>query len=78
MDVEHLFHHFIKSNSEIYNISIDNIFKEFNSYLESQNYYLPIENANDLYINTIRQGKDFCLYIVKKGSDNTNYWKKIN
>tara|TARA_B110001450_G_scaffold192568_1_gene180836 strand:- start:529 stop:765 length:237 start_codon:yes stop_codon:yes gene_type:complete len=78
MEIESLYHHFIKSNAELYDIDINTIFKEFNLYLESQNYFLPICNANDLHINTIRQGKDFGLYIVKSGSDKTNYWKKIN
>ena len=78
MEIENLYNHFIKSNAELYNIDINTIFKQFNSYLESQNYYLPIGNANDLDINTIRQGKDLCFYIVKFGSDKTKYWKKIN
>ena len=46
-------------------------------YLESKNYSLPEENANDVQFNTVRQGKDFCMYIVKRGSDKTHYWKKI-
>jgi len=77
MDPEQLFNNFIKSNSNIYNISIDSIFQELYIYLESKNYSLPEENANDVQFNTVRQGKDFCMYIVKRGSDKTHYWKKI-
>ena len=78
MDVEHLFNHFIKPNCDLYNIEIDDIFKEFYIYLESQNYCYPSCDINSLRVNTIKQGKDFCFYKVKCRSDNSKYWKKIN
>ena len=77
-DIEHLYNSFIRSNSELYDININTIFRQFHTFLDSQNYYLPNINANSLDVDTIRQGKDFCLYIVKKCSNDSKYWKKIN
>ena len=78
LDTEQLYNNFIKANSNKYNISINTLFREFNSFLDSKNFFLPDENANTLDINTISLGKDFCVYIVKKCTDDSKYWKKIN
>jgi hypothetical protein len=78
LDTEQLYNNFIKANSNKYNISINTIFMEFNSFLDSKNFFLTDENANTLDINTISLGKDLCVYIVKKCTDDSKYWKKIN
>ena len=78
MDVEQLFNHFIKSNCDLYNIQVEEIFKEFDVYFESQNYCYPSCDIKMLKINTVRQGKDFCLYKVKIDSNNYKYWERIN
>ncbi len=77
-DIEHLYNNFIKSNASKYDVSIETLFKGFTNYLGSENFFLPEQNANDLDVNTINIGNDYCPYIVKKCSDDSHYWKKIN
>ena len=72
------FYGILKSNSEIYKISIDKIIESIYIYMESKNFFLPIEKANTLEIDTVRQGKDYCLYIVSKTNTDLKIWERIN
>tara|TARA_B100000787_G_C16177813_1_gene290047 strand:+ start:321 stop:584 length:264 start_codon:yes stop_codon:yes gene_type:complete len=73
-----LYNNFILSNANKYEISIESLFKEIDDYLDSDNFFLPDENAQNLEYNTLRLGVDFCPYIVKIGSDKKHYWKRIS
>jgi len=72
------FYGILKSNSEIYNISIDKIIESMYIYMESKNFFLPIEKANTLEIDTVRKGKDYCVYRVTKTNTDLKIWERIN
>ena len=62
----------------LYNISIDKIIESMYIYMESKNFFLPIEKANTLEIDTVRQGKDYCVYRVTKTNTDLKIWERIN
>ena len=72
------FYGILKSNSEIYNISIDKIIESIYIYMESKNFFLPIKKANTLELGDVHLGKDYCLYKVTKTNTDLKIWKRIN
>ena len=77
--VEEIYNNFIKSNSILYSINIDEIFELLLNYrIENLSTSEPIINPYNLNKNDIMMGVDNYAYIVKLATNDTKYWKRIN
>lgn len=77
--IEEIYNNFIKANSILYSININEIFELLLNYrIENFSTTYPIINPYNLNKNDIMMGVDNNYYIVKLATNGTKYWKKIN
>ena len=77
--VEEIYNNFIKANSILYSININEIFELLLNYrIENFSTTYPIINPYNLNKNDIMMGVDNNYYIVKYSTNGDKYWKKIN
>ena len=62
--IENLFNTIIVSNSKYHKLSTDTLFNEIKNYTKLD-INEPLEDPNSLEINSIKQGEDKELYIVR-------------
>ena len=70
--IEKLYNSIINSNSLFYKLNPEHLLNEINSYNKIDSF-LPETDPNTLDINTIHQGKDCEMYIVRK-FENQHVW----